>query len=64
MLYRVALSANGRPGAATTVPLSGDYQHVAGAFDLNGIDATASGTTLLAVQSATGKLFRVGADGA
>lgn len=64
VLYRVALSANGGPGAATTVPLSGDYQHVAGAFNLNGIDATPSGATLLAVQSATGKLFRVGADGA
>jgi sugar lactone lactonase YvrE len=64
VLYRVALSANGAPGALTTVPLSGDYQHVAGAFNLNGIDATPSGTMLLAVQSATGTLFRVGTGGA
>lgn len=28
------------------MPFSGDYQHVAGAFNLNGIDATASGATL------------------
>jgi sugar lactone lactonase YvrE len=59
VLYRVAVSANGRPGAATTVNLSGDYQHVAGQFNLNGIDATASGKWLLAVQSVTGQLFRI-----
>ncbi|HUP32623.1 MAG TPA: hypothetical protein VM184_06270 [Gaiellaceae bacterium] len=64
VLYRVALSANGVPGALTTVPLSGDYQHVAGAFNLNGIDATPNGRTLLVVQSATGTLFRVGMGGA
>jgi len=64
VLYRVALSANGVPGALTTVPLSGDYQHVAGAFNLNGIDARPNGRTLLAVQSATGMLFRVDGGGA
>ena len=42
----------------TAIPLTGDYQHVAG-FNLNGIDATPSGRTLLAVQSATGKLFTI-----
>ena len=59
VLYRVAVSANGRPGAASTINLSGDYAHVAGQFNLNGIDANASGTWLLAVQSVTGKLFRI-----
>ena len=59
MLYRVALPANGRPGDASTITLSGDYQHVAGQFNLNGIDATANGKWLLAVQSVTGKLFRI-----
>ena len=59
VLYRVAVSANGRPGAATTINLTGDYSHVAGQFNLNGIDATASGKWLLAVQSVTGKLFRI-----
>ena len=54
VLYRVAVSANGRPGAASTINLSGDYAHVAGQFNLNGIDANASGTWLLAVQSVTG----------
>lgn len=58
VLYRVALARNGRPGAATVVPLTGDYQHAAG-FNLNGIEATPDGTTLLAVQTATGRLFRI-----
>jgi sugar lactone lactonase YvrE len=59
VLYKVALSGNGRPGDASTIALSGDYQHVAGAFNLNGIDATPSGKWLLAVQSVTGKLYRI-----
>lgn len=66
VLYRVPLRANGRPGApssATTVPLSGDYQHGAG-FNVNGIDATANGKTLVIVQSGTGKLFTVSPTGA
>jgi sugar lactone lactonase YvrE len=59
VLYKVELSANGTPGAASTITLSGDYQHVAGQFNLNGIDATRGGKWLLAVQSATGRLFRI-----
>lgn len=62
-LYRVPLSKNGVPGqSAQVVPLTGDFQLVAG-FNLNGIDATADGKTLVVVQSATGKLFRVGTTG-
>lgn len=61
VLYKVALSANGRPGAATTVPLSGDYLHVAGQFNLNGIVATPNGKTLIAVQSAARKLYTIDA---
>ncbi len=59
VIYKVAKSSSGAPGAVTTIPLTGDYQHVAGAFNLNGIDATPSGTTLLAVQSVTGNLFTI-----
>jgi len=62
VLYRVPLGPNGRPGAAatvTTVALTGDYQHVPGAFNLNGIAATPNGKTLVVVQSATGRLFTV-----
>ena len=61
-LYRLPLGPNGRPGDAasvTTVSLTGDYQHVAGAFNLNGIAATPNGRTLIVVQSATGRLFTV-----
>ena len=62
VLYRVPLGPGGQPGAAsavTTVPLSGDYQHLAGQFNLNGIAATPNGKTLIVVQSATGRLFTV-----
>jgi sugar lactone lactonase YvrE len=45
-------------GAAQTIPLTGDFQLVAG-FNLNGIDATPSGKVLVAVQSNTGKLFTI-----
>jgi sugar lactone lactonase YvrE len=65
VLYRLPLGPNGRPGAASTVQtinLSGDYVHGAG-FNVNGIDATPNGKTLVIVQSSTGKLFTVTAAG-
>src|SRR5918997_1803382 len=52
-------ATGGALGEAETISLSGDYAHVAGAFNLNGIDATRNGKTLVAVQSVTGKLFRI-----
>ena len=58
VLYKVALSSEGVPGAASVLPLGGDFELVAG-FNLNGIAATADGEALLAVQSATGKLFAI-----
>ena len=58
-LYRVPLGPNGEPGATfTTVPFTGDFVQVPG-FNVNGIDATNNGKTLIIVQSATGKLFTV-----
>jgi sugar lactone lactonase YvrE len=62
VLYRVPLGPGGQPGATSavrTVQLSGDYQHQAGAFNVNGIDATPNGKTLVVVQSGTGRLFTV-----
>jgi sugar lactone lactonase YvrE len=60
VLYRVGISRSGRLAAThTTLQLSGDYVHQAGQFNLNGIDATADGRQLLAIQSVTGKLFRI-----
>ena len=43
----------------TTIPLSGDYVHVPGQFNLNGIVATPDGKTLIAVQSVAKKLFTI-----
>jgi sugar lactone lactonase YvrE len=59
VLYKVALSGNGRPGAVSTIPLGGDYAHVAGQFNLNGIVATPNGKTLIAVQSFAKKLYTI-----
>ena len=59
VLYRLPLAKNGRPAAtAQAVALTGDFQLAAG-FNLNGIDATPNGKTLVTVQSGTGKLFTV-----
>jgi sugar lactone lactonase YvrE len=58
VLYRVAVAGNGAPGAMSTIPLTGEYQHVAG-FNLNGIVATASGKMLIAVSSAAKKLYLI-----
>jgi sugar lactone lactonase YvrE len=61
VLYKVPLGPNGEPGppsAVSTVPLSGDYEQGPN-FNVNGIDATANGKTLVIVQSNTGKLFTV-----
>ena len=58
-LYKVALSGSGRPGAVTTIPLGGDYVHVPGQFNLNGIVATPNGKTLIAVQSFAKKLYTI-----
>jgi sugar lactone lactonase YvrE len=63
VLYRVPLGPGGRLGAtSTTVTLSGEYVHGAG-FNVNGIDATPNGKTLVIVQSGTGRLFTVDARG-
>jgi hypothetical protein len=63
VLYRVPLGPNGRPGGSfTTTNLGGDYVQGAN-FNVNGIDVTANGKTLVFVQSNTGKLFTTGANG-
>jgi sugar lactone lactonase YvrE len=59
VIYKVETSGNGRPGAVTTIPLGGEYQHVVGQFNLNGIVATANGKTLIAVQSFAKKLLTI-----
>lgn len=52
VIYRV----DRRTRAVSVIPLSGDLVYVTG-FNVNGIDATPDGKTLVLVQSNTGKLF-------
>jgi sugar lactone lactonase YvrE len=59
VLYEVTLTQTGAPGAVTTIPLGGDYEHVAGQFNLNGIVATGGGGTLIAIQSFARKLYAI-----
>jgi sugar lactone lactonase YvrE len=59
VIYKVPISRKGRLGDAQTIQLSGDYAHVDGAFNLNGIYATPNGKTLIAVQSTGGNLYRI-----
>jgi sugar lactone lactonase YvrE len=61
-LYRIAIAPNGTLGPATAVPLTGDIAYQAG-FNVNGVEATANGKTLVIVQSNTGQLFRVDTSG-
>ena len=60
VLYKVPIGPGGALGAFQTLPLTGADLALAG-FNLNGIDATRNGKTLVAVQSNTGKLFRIDA---
>lgn len=58
-LYRVDLGPAGAPtGTWSALPLTGDWQQVAG-FNANGVAATPDGTTLLVVNSTTGLLYAV-----
>jgi len=57
VLYVVPIARGGALGGFRKLPL---HNFTAGAgFNLNGIDATSDGKTLVAVQSNTGKLFRI-----
>lgn len=58
VLYVVPIGTGGSLGAFRTLTLSGDVSLASG-FNLNGIDATANGKTLIAVQSNKGLLFRI-----
>lgn len=57
-IYRLSLGHGDSP-SFEAIPLSGDYVHIPNQFNLNGIDATDDGRTLIAVQSFTGKLFTI-----
>ena len=62
-LYRVPIAPDGTLGlTAEAIPLTGDIDYLPG-FNLNGIEATPDGRTLVVVQSNTGKLFTVDESG-
>ena len=58
-LYRVAIGDDGSIGAVTTIDLTGKIEFVDGVNNLNGIAATPSGSTLIVVNSTTGKLYTI-----
>jgi sugar lactone lactonase YvrE len=58
VLYRVPIGSGGALGAFQSIPITGDFTLASG-FNLNGIDATPNGKSLIAVQSNAGKLFRI-----
>jgi hypothetical protein len=61
--WTVPLRGDGRPaGPASSVPLSGDFTYVTTGdlpLNLNGIEATPNGKTLLAVHTSLGVLYRI-----
>lgn len=62
VLYKIPLEPSGAlpdPLTFEVIPLSGDYQFVAGGFNANGIDATPNGKMLIIVNSTTGALYLV-----
>jgi sugar lactone lactonase YvrE len=59
VIDKVPLAPNGTPAStAQPLTLSGDFQLAPG-FNLNGIVASPDGSVLIAVQTNTGKLFRI-----
>ncbi len=59
VLYVVPLGRHGALGKSRPLTLTGDLMVVDGEFNLNGIETTPDGRSLLAVQSNTGKLFSI-----
>ncbi len=60
-IYRVPVSRDGVVGTPETIALSGPAAETVAGFNLNGIEATSDGHTLIVVNTATGKLFTVDA---
>ena len=58
VLYKVPIGPGGALGDVQTIQLGGDFALASG-FNLNGIDATRNGKTLIAVQTNKGKLYRI-----
>ena len=63
VIYRVARDRKGAPGELTTIDLvdKGDLVYTPG-FNINGIEATNGGRTLILIKSPTGELFTADAE--
>jgi sugar lactone lactonase YvrE len=61
VLYRVPIGKRGALGAPETLVLSGPAADFGPGFNLNGIEATVDGRTLIVVNSASGTLYTVDA---
>jgi hypothetical protein len=61
VIYRVPVSDDGEVGAPQTIALEGPAAEFEPGFNLNGIDATPDGRTLLVVNSTKGTLYTVDA---
>jgi sugar lactone lactonase YvrE len=58
-LYFVPVDRHGRPGQVHELALSGPAAELSGDFNLNGIEATSDGKTLLVAHSANNQIYRV-----
>ena len=61
VIYRVPVSRQGEVGDPETIPLSGPAAEFVEGFNLNGIEATLDGRTLIVVNSPKGRLYTVDA---
>ena len=58
-LYRVPIGADGSIGSPSRLIVSGPAAHISGPFNMNGIDASVDGTTLIVAHSGDGTLYTV-----
>jgi len=58
-IYKVPVSSSGEVGTPETIALHGPAADFVDGFNLNGIEATSNGRTLISVNSATGQLFTI-----
>ena len=59
LLYRIPIGSDGSVGPASTLVVTGPAAHLSGTFNMNGIDATPDGKTLIVAHSSDGALYRV-----
>jgi hypothetical protein len=58
-IYKVPVSSSGEVGTPETIALHGPAADFVDGFNLNGIEATSNGRTLISVNSTTGQLFTI-----